>query len=155
MRGSLIPLERVAGAAGIIPAHAGLTKEREEVGNASRDHPRACGAHALSSTIIQVETGSSPRMRGSLLSIVSPPFVKGIIPAHAGLTAALPEWVDDGWDHPRACGAHHSNSVRDNGKRGSSPRMRGSQQKQDGGNNGIGIIPAHAGLTRSPCSGGR
>ena len=53
---------------GIIPAHAGLTVIILDFYVHHWDHPRACGAHSLISGIIVLATGSSPRMRGSLLS---------------------------------------------------------------------------------------
>ena len=132
---------------GIIPAHAGLTDFMASSEQNKRDHPRACGAHLNTPAFAWLFQGSSPRMRGSRSCLAMSRRTSGIIPAHAGLTyrsriTHLPQR-----DHPRACGAHHSNSVRDNGKRGSSPRMRGSRLYCDLTFDDCGIIPAHAGLT--------
>ena len=72
-----------------------------------------------------------------------------IIPAHAGQTGERCRFARFQPDHPRACGANdglhaiHAEPV------GSSPRMRGKQQR--GGDIGRArrIIPAHAGQTES------
>ena len=73
----------------------------------------------------------------------------GIIPAHAGLTAAE-QFVHSGqWDHPRACGAHLAGALQTAGAAGSSPRMRGSQRRMQQDGHRDGIIPAHAGLTET------
>ena len=112
---------------GIIPAHAVLTPESTQPLSPTRDHPRACGAHDAFFNDEAVTLGSSPRMRGSPAIDVESPPLKGIIPAHAGLTvsdvfAAVAEV-------------------------GSSPRMRGSQLPVPFNEHERGIIPAHAGLT--------
>ena len=92
-------------------------------------------------------TGSSPRMRGSL--IFRKPFIYGcgIIPAHAGLTDFAIVGQEIFWDHPRACGAHYVLRAVASASQGSSPRMRGSLNKESGEVDAFGIIPAHAGLT--------
>ena len=92
-------------------------------------------------------TGSSPRMRGSLLLNSSFGVLYGIIPAHAGLTFSH-LWPQHSLrDHPRACGAHQAHEGRKSNGEGSSPRMRGSQARIPVHAPCEGIIPAHAGLT--------
>ena len=49
MRGSLSSSLFLSSAAGIIPAHAGLTDGCADHGARRRDHPRACGAHTKKS----------------------------------------------------------------------------------------------------------
>ncbi len=73
----------------------------------------------------------------------------GIIPAHAGLTMHDYAFADSLRDHPRACGAHSHQRCVEQTSVGSSPRMRGSQVKDNGATDKPGIIPAHAGLTSS------
>ena len=70
--------------------------------------------------------GSSPRMRGSLMSFFTVSLSGGIIPAHAGLTIHNPAMFAFGGDHPRACGAHAAAGISYLRASGSSPRMRGS-----------------------------
>ena len=92
--------------------------------------------------------GSSPRMRGSHSTIFTFPAPPGIIPAHAGLTLIKRGDLDKMRDHPRACGAHMPFTQDILSAAGSSPRMRGSHGFCDADVRVMGIIPAHAGLTR-------
>ena len=132
---------------GIIPAHAGLTYGLLCRRQLSWDHPRACGAHALSFAHVEWPRGSSPRMRGSPERERQTLVWAGIIPAHAGLTISVSRRASSTRDHPRACGAHtHPAHLLKRG-RGSSPRMRGSRTLEERDDALSGIIPAHAGLT--------
>ncbi len=53
---------------GIIPAHAGNSTTLIKSGTLSRDHPRACGEQLPFNELIITEVGSSPRMRGTVVS---------------------------------------------------------------------------------------
>ena len=86
-------------------------------------------------------------MRGSQPNTHEWPFTYGIIPAHAGLTTVRTLPTRTPRDHPRACGAHNNNMWYEKAVRGSSPRMRGSQLREQCDAVALGIIPAHAGLT--------
>ena len=141
---------------GIIPAHAGLTGDLLGDDLSTGDHPRACGAHGLSSHSPPAPArlgGSSPRMRGSHSLSLRSLSHRGIIPAHAGLTIYVP-LQEEGWrDHPRACGAHDAARKKYPDNAGSSPRMRGSPVRLLFDLLQEGIIPAHAGLTCGvPCN---
>ena len=133
---------------GIIPAHAGLTYFFKITKRCIRDHPRACGAHGSSIVIRYVHMGSSPRMRGSHDWRVGIWRCDGIIPAHAGLTFLVLGVMHSRRDHPRACGAHLPSRMHSEAAMGSSPRMRGSPGLELCPIMNLGIIPAHAGLTR-------
>ncbi len=148
MRGSRRPNCAPMPEAGIIPAHAGLTRKSMPSSSRAGDHPRACGAHFERSCSLLPKMGSSPRMRGSLPCIQCGTLTEGIIPAHAGLTPSRAASGCPPRDHPRACGAHASCSVVSTRTPGSSPRMRGSQEVSMLAVRPVGIIPAHAGLTR-------
>ena len=74
--------------------------------------------------------GSSPRMRGT--PNIRPLAGKG-----------------DG-DHPRACGEHSEDATKAYEQAGSSPRMRGTRGYAARARTLTGIIPAHAGNTRTP-----
>ena len=147
MRGSLIVTPISLQTAGIIPAHAGLTYQYKEAARNGRDHPRACGAHSNLYLIQSTVKGSSPRMRGSQLINMQFGQLKGIIPAHAGLTSPPHTKAREARDHPRACGAHTEVSDMKKQYEGSSPRMRGSHIFSIDNVTRVGIIPAHAGLT--------
>ena len=147
MRGSRISFCTSKIVIGIIPAHAGLTLIPKHDRLCPWDHPRACGAHSSLKSRRTNTTGSSPRMRGSLLVGILIPLRIGIIPAHAGLTTVRTLPTRTPRDHPRACGAHNNNMWYEKAVRGSSPRMRGSQLREQCDAVALGIIPAHAGLT--------
>ena len=77
---------RVGG--GLIPAHAGSTAEYflhlGEVGA----HPRSRGEHCLRASASSCSAGSSPLTRGAQHGINLRRIIGGLIPAHAGSTAA-------------------------------------------------------------------
>ena len=150
MRGSQIIHAVYVVDVGIIPAHAGLTRNGIPPTRSSRDHPRACGAHSRCAARIESWPGSSPRMRGSPLVIKVQELLHGIIPAHAGLTVLHRVWATLWRDHPRACGAHTRFCIVIHPSTGSSPRMRGSLTSRMSFGDAMGIIPAHAGLTIVP-----
>ncbi len=149
MRGSPVMVLCMQLLTGIIPAHAGLTPAWRTFSAMIRDHPRACGAHLAFSRLQHMTAGSSPRMRGSLVSIGDACVDVGIIPAHAGLTYTVRHCSIRCRDHPRACGAHGRLASLPPSRRGSSPRMRGSPSMLPALPAAAGIIPAHAGLTET------
>ena len=112
-----------------------------------RDHPRACGEHTPRDNGFVLGSGSSPRMRGALDKFRMPDGTIGIIPAHAGSTAASRRRHNRWQDHPRACGEHESYAMEGAVQKGSSPRMRGAQSEHEPCARQRGIIPAHAGST--------
>ena len=87
-------------------------------------------------------------MRGSPSDATICMALYGIIPAHAGLTICNIILHTIMWDHPRACGAHMAVGTAVLLAQGSSPRMRGSRLIRPLVDIVIGIIPAHAGLTK-------
>ena len=155
--------------AGIIPAYAGNTAASLPALGYAGDHPRVCGEHSIRLTLKLIRPGSSPRMRGTLKLIGSPPHLEagssprmrgtlphlggriehhGIIPAYAGNTFRCCCLSNLRRDHPRVCGEHHFAYEKLIGKSGSSPRMRGTLQLDIELRGVCGIIPAYAGNTR-------
>ena len=88
-------------------------------------------------------------MRGTLGLLQVEGDDVGIIPAHAGNTHAAANGYEPGRDHPRACGEHAEARMRPRKVKESSPRMRGTQARRIHRHHRHGIIPAHAGNTRS------
>ena len=127
MRGTLLYLCIDTGNNGIIPAHAGNTKDISGYMGGGQ--------------------GSSPRMRGTLAEFRGAVDVVGIIPAHAGNTLRRGGILRRSWDHPRACGEHLLRLIQQVANEGSSPRMRGTRLNRLTSTRGYGIIPAHAGNT--------
>ena len=106
-----------------------------------------CGEHGTPTNTNDTPKGSSPRVRGTPLSIGNAGEWRGIIPACAGNTGWRPACRRGGWDHPRVCGEHLKDHTSHSWMAGSSPRVRGTREDQwweDGPN---GIIPACAGNT--------
>ena len=136
---------------GIIPAGAGLTKFMQFLAKCFRDHPRGCGAHDVDGNKTSMSTGSSPRVRGSRIQMSKTANDIRIIPAGAGLTRLRHPDPKKTRDHPRGCGAHHSDNKDTDCDRGSSPRVRGSLLAAEQSRRVLGIIPAGAGLTPTAC----
>ena len=131
----------------IIPAHAGQTVRCGSARCVVTDHPRACGANGLRGHVSDVQDGSSPRMRGKLACPAHYLSVRRIIPAHAGQTMSTLIIACRYSDHPRACGANEGTTRKHARPHGSSPRMRGKQQRGGDVGRARRIIPAHAGQT--------
>ena len=111
----------------IIPAHAGQTCTPRTSCDFPQDHPRACGANACMTGVIDNVDGSSPRMRGKPGLKIGYSRTRRIIPAHAGQTTHHDALLACLSDHPRACGANWPTPFPVHPANGSSPRMRGKQ----------------------------
>ena len=68
MRGTLMVGCTQPQLAGIIPAHAGNTGYQSPCKSGQRDHPRTCGEHIEYEKTERGTGGSSPHMRGTLIS---------------------------------------------------------------------------------------
>ena len=133
---------------GIIPAHAGSTFLRSEVGLGDGDHPRSRGEHAAARWVFDGEWGSSPLTRGARVLPEPLEDVRGIIPAHAGSTSRPPPARAAPGDHPRSRGEHPSSAGSGYSPTGSSPLTRGAPHEVLDLVTVQRIIPAHAGSTK-------
>ena len=147
MRGARVHEVRGGLADGIIPAYAGSTPACRAGGRWCRDHPRVCGEHGGAAEYKGSHWGSSPRMRGALLSNRGISADLGIIPAYAGSTGSYTCFASASGDHPRVCGEHLSLRSPVRVMLGSSPRMRGARLGLQVRQAQQGIIPAYAGST--------
>ena len=111
----------------IIPADAGSTAKYWDVVVSWEDHPRGCGEHDFRLNAMAERQGSSPRMRGALITSWPKRSSIRIIPADAGSTLDSP--------------------CRRSLSRGSSPRMRGARLHLGAVYCSGRIIPADAGST--------
>ena len=95
--------------------------------------------------------GSSPHTRGARWLDDEQPHDNGIIPAYAGSTPRVTNYLNLDRDHPRIRGEHraHRRSLRLG--RGSSPHTRGAQSCVKLAFALGGIIPAYAGSTNLLC----
>ena len=132
---------------GIIPARAGFTESDPCQFPQSLDHPRSRGVYFTPTYMPPAGSGSSPLARGLRAAAASGRRCTGIIPARAGFTGKLDDYVDGVTDHPRSRGVYaklHLNSLY--GK-GSSPLARGLPPGEKPSLRDGGIIPARAGFT--------
>ena len=108
-------------------------------------HPRACGEHTVDEPSVATESGSSPRLRGTLRRQAGQLGPSRFIPAPAGnIPASLGRFALPAV-HPRACGEHCSQSNSRCTYTGSSPRLRGTYLNQDSVHPQKRFIPAPAG----------
>ncbi len=89
-----------------IPALAGNTHSSRYSLSLKPVHPRACGEHICLGIFSNRFIGSSPRLRGTLLYILSRNKHTRFIPALAGNTFYVLTLPYTGLVHPRACGEH-------------------------------------------------
>ena len=110
-------------------------------------HPRVCGEHRCAVVHPASSSGSSPRMRGTHNTIQCSLLQNRFIPAYAGNTQArcLPELRPP--VHPRVCGEHPASNGQCVQFAGSSPRMRGTRNRNHNQTGGRRFIPAYAGNT--------
>ena len=147
MRGKLRSARAANKARGLIPAHAGKTREPGKARSQARAHPRACGENEGTWEGKISGEGSSPRMRGKPPPFDCEPPAPRLIPAHAGKTRAACLRRRPRRAHPRACGENRGDWQAGDAREGSSPRMRGKQPVVSWWNRSAGLIPAHAGKT--------
>ena len=136
---------------GLIPAHAGKTAVDAsfQVGQAA--HPRSRGENAGEPTSASPRTGSSPLTRGKPRGRGRRHRRVGLIPAHAGKTYMSSQAGTPRAAHPRSRGENRPHDSHSPEIAGSSPLTRGKRSGVSRSRLMRGLIPAHAGKTRS-CS---
>ena len=113
----------------------------------SAAHPRSRGEHLLASLEGLNRQGSSPLTRGALSWAKDLWDSAGLIPAHAGSTAAAESESAAQGAHPRSRGEHGGPGARAHRPHGSSPLTRGARPVAVYGGAPLRLIPAHAGST--------
>ena len=113
----------------IIPACAGSSVLAPLVTSLSRDHPRVCGEQRLKKSVINMQSGSSPRVRGAGRVRRGRECPHGIIPACAGSSHRRCNQRGMARDHPRVCGEQLTVAVTVVPVEGSSPRVRGAVRR--------------------------
>ena len=73
---------------GLIPAHAGSTRCRNQINARTRAHPRSRGEHESGKNVRYHREGSSPLTRGARDFFGPVECEWGLIPAHAGSTSS-------------------------------------------------------------------
>ena len=131
----------------LIPAHAGKTALTTSSGPSFRAHPRSRGENKCPPSDCPRCPGSSPLTRGKPGATAAGLAGGGLIPAHAGKTAACKVGLVDARAHPRSRGENSDNRGHSLGTSGSSPLTRGKLRQRRQGRSVHGLIPAHAGKT--------
>ena len=154
----------------ITPARAGKRSTAMTAGEASKDHPRACGEKGETAPTILSIKGSPPRVRGKGCRVWKVNPGSGITPARAGKVSAIfrvfsatritPARAGKSsitrarrglcGDHPRACGEKLSYAGYALACQGSPPRVRGKGRSQCLSFSPGGITPARAGKRDTP-----
>ena len=153
----------------LIPAHAGKTGHPLTRGRRGRSHPRSRGENTAGDQPLRPR-GAHPRSRGENQAVSeqpreqegSSPLTRGkrvvvranrldgrLIPAHAGKTPNSKGEIRREEAHPRSRGENLSRPSATPSRRGSSPLTRGKHGSHGLVNANRGLIPAHAGKTRS------
>ena len=151
-RGKLLPPGDHAVVDRLIPTHTGKTFRRAGQSRYRRAHPRSRGENNKGGNGNGTGPGSSPLMRGKHCVELRVRLLFGLIPAHAGKT--IVEQLVNALcrAHPRSRG---ENACGNDGHRwagGSSPLTRGKPAVGHADPRRFGLIPAHAGKTRSLAS---
>ena len=133
----------------LIPAHAGKTRLVAAVDRLRSAHPRSRGENVRGPQGQGVKRGSSPLTRGKPDNHGDQWRDRGLIPAHAGKTPWTASACPPSQAHPRSRGENSYRGKRDFDGRGSSPLTRGKPARASLSRSGLGLIPAHAGKTRS------
>ena len=137
----------------LIPAHAGKTLSRVRRCCRAWAHPRSRGENSTSDAKPARGMGSSPLTRGKHADPRRRQDLQGLIPAHAGKTAAWCVCDRVGGAHPRSRGENVQVDCVHAAPPGSSPLTRGKRPAGAVSRESVRLIPAHAGktaLARSP-----
>ena len=131
----------------LIPACAGKTPLGNAEGIAPPAHPRVCGENSVKTRLVQAPAGSSPRVRGKLVTLRLQAVRDRLIPACAGKTMRAEVTSELFRAHPRVCGENGNVLAFHGLPPGSSPRVRGKRIASRSARNCSGLIPACAGKT--------
>ena len=138
-----------------IPARAGNGSSSSTDREDPPVHPRACGERSICGDDCSLPSGSSPRVRGTVLAADKMSNGKRFIPARAGNGYHAARRDIGQSVHPRACGERSRARSINSGSIGSSPRVRGTVVVSTSAWWLCRFIPARAGngRPRSTCSG--
>ena len=134
---------------GLIPAHAGKTTGATATPSRTGAHPRSRGENWDGPNGPSRWLGSSPLTRGKRRSGCDQGRRRRLIPAHAGKTRQRIRRQERHRAHPRSRGENEDEYGIDPMDSGSSPLTRGKRSSAAHRRLTKGLIPAHAGKTRS------
>ena len=134
---------------GLIPAHAGKT-QMVGFNDAQREaHPRSRGENQSGLRSSRSGRGSSPLTRGKQPLERQARVDARLIPAHAGKTLRMMPRLSGVPAHPRSRGENIPDHWQGQRDLGSSPLTRGKRRRSRLRHARRGLIPAHAGKTKT------
>ena len=148
-RGKLTSGVGVVMRGGLIPAHAGKTVSSPTPLPTAWAHPRSRGENTPVGTPPPWVQGSSPLTRGKRARPLQRRNTIGLIPAHAGKTPPGLPPARRVWAHPRSRGENAMAEGQISAEEGSSPLTRGKRNRDGRVISLRGLIPAHAGKTKT------
>ena len=132
---------------GLIPAHAGKTRNFNAAQILHGAHPRSRGENSNPAGKVNDCPGSSPLTRGKRSEAILGQIAERLIPAHAGKTPSMVASIVSRRAHPRSRGENAVDGGIHRVAAGSSPLTRGKRLSAFIGSDTLGLIPAHAGKT--------
>ena len=144
-RGTSCRIDHLLHNAWLIPAHAGNILTLLVSLRVPRTHPRSRREHTIRWTWWITGKGSSPLARGTHAGPVPQVAHARFIPARAGNTGGMSEYLSSGAAHPRSRGEHLPDSHTLWLRPGSSPLARGTPLLRSLRNHVGRLIPARAG----------
>ena len=110
---------------GFNPAYAGNIISSKVTNTSIQVQPRVCGEYVAIFSQLDLNTGSTPRMRGISCSCVCCSVNSRFNPAYAGNIILLIVQVRCFQVQPRVCGEYSKAQPKNERRTGSTPRMRG------------------------------
>ena len=129
VRGTVIHCRSLYTAGRFIPAGAGNREYGCACIGMKTVHPRGCGEQFVLIRAASVSDGSSPRVRGTVLATSSSATERRFIPAGAGNSVPSRTCAARSPVHPRGCGEQGNFPLCHGHFSGSSPRVRGTVQR--------------------------
>ena len=130
-----------------IPTPVGNTCLEAGAGVPGAVHPHACGEHPHVPITHPADTGSSPRLWGTLAAQIPQQLPHRFIPTPVGNTRPAPWARRQRPVHPHACGEHALLAIQHRKGHGSSPRLWGTRCSPFPGRSRYRFIPTPVGNT--------
>ena len=124
--GNSIPVRACVPPSTVHPACAGNSYCTRSVIPGQTVHPRVCGEQSRVAISLTRDTGSSPRVRGTVFLFLREWVRLRFIPACAGNSLDEVSTTTAPAVHPRVCGEQIAIGIRQGIEAGSSPRVRGT-----------------------------
>ena len=133
----------------VLPAHAGVSRPRDDNRRAARRAPRPRGGQSVTLSFDQHFGLCSPPTRGSVGRVRTDAKMVRVLPAHAGVSRRIDAGTRTGPGAPRPRGGQSGWAAARAGIATCSPPTRGSVVRGAGAVRPAAVLPAHAGVSRT------